>query len=80
MKKVAESKWKKIVISDVQGLHGHDDKIRIVLNKADMVDHQVCFGEIDKNPSPTIPSGTDESVWSSYVELGQGIIPFEARN
>ena len=80
MKKVAESKWKKIVISDVQGLHGHDDKIRIVLNKADMVDHQVCFGEIDKNPSPAIPSGTDESVWSSYVELGQGIIPFEARN
>merc|ERR1712173_271066 len=35
----------KLDISDefrrsIEGLHGHDDKIRIVLNKADMVDHQ----------------------------------------
>merc|ERR1719234_192330 len=35
----------KLDISDefrrsIEGLHGHDDKIRIILNKADMVDHQ----------------------------------------
>ena len=35
----------KLDISDefrrsIEALHGHDDKIRIVLNKADMVDHQ----------------------------------------
>jgi len=38
----------KLDISDefrrsIEGLHGHDDKIRIVLNKADMVDHQALM-------------------------------------
>jgi predicted GTPase len=29
--------------SSIEAMRGHEDKIRIVLNKADMVDHQVSI-------------------------------------
>ena len=57
---------------DVQGLHGHDDKIRIVLNKADMVDHQVRSLYLEDVILMILSSGIDAGIWSSDVELGQG--------
>ncbi len=33
--------------SCIEGLRGHEDKIKIVLNKADLVDHQVSSSRID---------------------------------
>ena len=69
----------KLDISDefrrsIEALRGHDDKIRIVLNKSDMVSCCVELCLYSHVYTPGGPPGAHEGVRGSHVESGQGEI------